>query len=322
MTIPINNNELKNFFHRIKNASYRKCLWHSETCKKKAIRAHSIQNSSALNHVSDDGHVVMVCCEIQEEGVLLDFKKTGRNTATTFCGLCSKHDAELFRPIDTSPIDITNPEHLFLLAYRSVLKEFHTQLQGAFRVQSLFEKGLNLGEFASDGHQMIEATQQLHQPFQFYKTVCQFHDAYVSRNWSAIKTNSISIETQKPSIAASGVFMPLEVEPFFDPENPSLMIFNLIPQKQKLIAIGSWLKTSHPTIDLAFAPILTSTNKQKLYILSKFILKYIENFVISPSLYDSYSKNQLHEIQRYYAANSNGIRNEWDNDKLNLFDSC
>lgn len=39
--------------------------------------------------------------------------------------LCSKHDAELFKSIDTEPLDVDNCEHLRQLAYRSVKREFN-----------------------------------------------------------------------------------------------------------------------------------------------------------------------------------------------------
>jgi hypothetical protein len=40
--------------------------------------------------------------------------------ASTFTGLCSPHDAEIFRPIDTENFNPRSQEHLFLIAYRSV----------------------------------------------------------------------------------------------------------------------------------------------------------------------------------------------------------
>jgi hypothetical protein len=52
----------------------------------------------------------------------------GRNEASTFTGLCSAHDADLFRPIDTRELDVNDREQFFLLAYRSVTREVHAPL--------------------------------------------------------------------------------------------------------------------------------------------------------------------------------------------------
>ena len=59
------------------------------------------------------------------------FKSVGRNDATTFTGLCSEHDRRMFEPIDKATINVLDEEHLFLFAYRSVLRELHADATGA-----------------------------------------------------------------------------------------------------------------------------------------------------------------------------------------------
>ncbi len=75
----------------------------------------------------------------------INFVRVGINKATTFTSLCSSHDNEIFRPIDVTSPDYTQERHLFLLAYRAVLREYHACLEGALRLQSGYQKRVELG---------------------------------------------------------------------------------------------------------------------------------------------------------------------------------
>ena len=113
---------LASFFKTAK-AEFNRCLEPSMSCKNKAIRAHSVQNSSILENLCENGHVITFKGRIdKDEGPKLDLGLVGRNSATTFTGLCSKHDHEIFFEIDNNEINSENQQHLFLLAYRSVYR--------------------------------------------------------------------------------------------------------------------------------------------------------------------------------------------------------
>ncbi|KKM07878.1 hypothetical protein LCGC14_1729540, partial [marine sediment metagenome] len=105
------------------NSKFHRCFWPKESCSETAIRAHSIQNSGVLDLLCEDDHVIMPKGGVNiNTGPFLKFEEVGRNKATTFTGLCDKHDSQLFEPIDKNRFDSKNKEHLFLLAYRSVLR--------------------------------------------------------------------------------------------------------------------------------------------------------------------------------------------------------
>jgi hypothetical protein len=73
------------------------------TCESSAIRAHSIQNSQTLDLLVRNNHVKTLTKRIdKEKGPEISFGDVGRNQATTFEGFCSRHDAEIFAPIDRS----------------------------------------------------------------------------------------------------------------------------------------------------------------------------------------------------------------------------
>src|SRR5689334_21911734 len=105
MTSPLDNPEFKDYFYKNRDAPYRHCLWHTESCQNPPIRAHAVQNSRALDRIAENGHVTMVRHDVDQDGVHLSFREMGRNKATTFTGLCAEHDKQLFLPIDNAEID-------------------------------------------------------------------------------------------------------------------------------------------------------------------------------------------------------------------------
>jgi len=115
------------------------------TCDGKPIDAHSIQNAKVLELIQTDGHVLMPDFRLVNGEPKLELVKIGRNDASTFTGLCSKHDTELFKAIDTEPLDVDNCEHLRQLAYRSVMREFHTHLLNSEQAWAIHEQFCKAG---------------------------------------------------------------------------------------------------------------------------------------------------------------------------------
>src|SRR4029077_17430376 len=90
-------------FVNAQKRGFDKCLPPSMDCEDEPIRAHSIQNARVLDLVQTDGHVLMPRYKLGRGELKLEFAKVGRNDATTFTGLCAKHDSELFKEIDNKP---------------------------------------------------------------------------------------------------------------------------------------------------------------------------------------------------------------------------
>lgn len=319
MTNPLSNPKFREFFHRHQHAAFGRCLWHTEACANEAIRAHSVQNSGALDLIAEDGHVVMVQQNIKNNSLHVSFANVGRNRATTFTGLCAEHDAQLFRPIDTQPIDDFNLEHLFLVAYRSVLKGFHSALHAGSMVQGIFAKGVELGVLPEDGEAMFAATMQLLGAFQFYPVVKHFHNLFATQSFERLNHVTLKLSAPHYGVAATGVFLPVEAEHKYDPDDPQLLVFNLFPMRDYLYVQFSWRPEADQAMRAAVAPIVAATGDYQLYLLSKFILKYTETFVLAPSLHESFSEQKIWTIQKYFLANANGDRHEWDDPSLYLF---
>jgi hypothetical protein len=88
-----------------------------------------------------NGHVKGPSHQIErDDSFSMIWRDIGRNLATTFEGFCSTHDTNLFLPIDTEPFDVTDQQQLFLYAYRAVVRELHSSMEAAIRVQSMYQK--------------------------------------------------------------------------------------------------------------------------------------------------------------------------------------
>lgn len=89
------------------------------------IEAHSIQQNGQLSAIADDGHVYAISKDIgslKKMNGQLTLKRRGIGSVSTFRGFCGKHDNELFKPIDHSPM-LPSGEQALLYAYRSICRE-------------------------------------------------------------------------------------------------------------------------------------------------------------------------------------------------------
>lgn len=127
-------------FTKALKAGYSKCLDPTMQCAETAIKAHTVQNATAMSFIEENGHVSTVRVQLRNGEPACRFAKVGRNDASTFTGLCGRHDTEMFKPIDTKELSLDDSEQLFLIAWRAVTRELHATLEGASRIQSTYLK--------------------------------------------------------------------------------------------------------------------------------------------------------------------------------------
>ncbi len=318
MPPPVNPQFLKEI-HRLKNAAYERCLWHTMSCTGKPIKAHAIQNSRALDALAEGGHVVMVKPELKGEEFGIVFKPVGRGIATTFTGLCSDHDADLFRPIDTNEIDPTKAEHRFLVAYRAVFKGLHSALAAPQSVQLVLQKGVEFGHLSKDGPEAVMAAERFVAGMKMALFAQWFHRFYLASDWGQLRHVTLSIPMPSQAVAASGVVIPAEAQSMLNQEVWPLLIFSIFPLSASLYVQFSWLPEADGVMRSATNGIVAASGEHQLYLLSKFILKYTETFALKPSVHASFTKQQVDAIKNYFLANAAGVRAEWDDPKLYLF---
>lgn len=283
---------------RIFNGAFQRCLSPGLTCKGEPIRAHSIQNASHLRLLERDGHVVQIVRRLEADGPTLRFDRVGRNRATTFLGLCNEHDTELFRPIEHDPIDVTNAEHLFLLAYRAAYRGLYVEIDTAAKVQQSYlerlEHGLEpKGELSPAG---IHATQLLIQAYETYEYKSILDKAYLRKQWDALNHDVRILSCQAPSLATSALFSPNTRS-----EDPAYVALSVIPMEKKVTTmVLSHGKADSRKIRKQFRSLLRASGHRLAFETSRLVLNSCENFVLAPAVFDTWPHAKRQTIMNYF----------------------
>lgn len=305
------------------NSKFHRCFWPEESCSETAIRAHSIQNSGVLDLLCHNDHVIMPQLGINiDTGPFLKFEEVGRNKATTFTGLCDKHDSKLFEPIDKNDFDQKNSEHLFLLSYRSVLRELHTKMKSAVDIQSQYMRGGDLGRFNTDStdQPMMMATVGLMEAYAFYLYKFEYDRYYLKKSFGQIVHRVDFIENLGPSIAVSSVFSFIDnMRLIQDRKDQKCISLNIFPYNDGVFVIFSYRKDQTIHLGPYIDRILQAERHYKLYLISKLVLMYCENLVISPIFFDNLPEKRKYLIKDFFMNNIWGEKNDCENAELYLF---
>ena len=309
-----------NHFFKIHKTTTDHCHEPEETCTQKAIKAHSIPSGSVLSRLSRDGHVVMprLLHDYPEPPTLL-FKHIGRNQATTFTGLCAKHDNVIFHPIDDKTPDISSDRDLFLLAYRATLREYHVTLQSAIRFQSMYQKRVEVG-LSSENEPCSAGQCRRHHTLSTHMNATnisvELDGYYLSSQWSRMKHNVLVFQDQRPSVAVSSLFSLDDVDA---PETPRVSL-SVLPLDTSSVAV---VFTATPRdarfVDLYLDRILSSELHLQKYLISKLILQSCENFVIDPLYYASMTEGQQEVIHQFFNRTMNRNDDDFEDERLYLF---
>ena len=280
---------LSDFFDTQK-IKVRRCFAPPFNCTQSAIRAHSIQNSRVMDLIHENGKVFVMKMHARLDRRYIQLDLVGRNEASNFTGLCSDHDASIFRAIDNSDFDPSDLNHLFLVAYRSVLREFHSLMEGATKLQSSLIKAVEEGKLSPDvaSVPMMVATEAMMRSYAFYKyRVTNFDQAYMTSDFSSVTHDVAIFEGQEPTIAAS-TFSSLK--PVIDPSGFVGIVINVIPMPgNRMAAVFSYASSEAGAARASLNRVLTSVGPVQKYELSKHLLAVTENFVLNPKFVGTWS---------------------------------
>jgi len=277
------------------------CLYPGLSCKGKAIKAHSIQNSKVFDMLSSNGHLIGLNVRTNKSHLPdVRFNRIGRNKASTFEGFCDRHDKELFEGIDDFELDINNKKQLFFLAYRSVAKELHASMTKAIKVQSGYlkmkEKGLI--EKKRISKEVLFATQCIIEAIEIYQYKSQLDNALLSKNYQILTHRIIEIETTEPKFACSQLFSNDSV---LYKDSTSRIIMNIFPKTKNLTyAIFSSTIGEKGIVDDYLYKCIHSSSDLRKYEISKMVIRNSENFFINPKHFETWSNPKKSKIIEYF----------------------
>jgi hypothetical protein len=304
-------------FAKAQKKGFAKCLPPSMDCDEEPICAHSIQNARVLDLIQTDGHVIMPRYRLVNGEPKMEFAKVGRNDASTFTGLCSKHDTELFKAIDNEPLDVDNCEHRRQLAYRSVMREMHTELENGERLWAMHEEICKEQQVDPNEAAMLASVHY----FGFMKKA---QDVYRYRRKHFDKPAEegkapdlrhliIEMDNQQPVLAASSLFSTGFTEEG-DIIGPTL---NIVPMNAtKTVAIITYPAEQAASVKAALAKVFDADEKTHKYELAKVVIQRVENFTLSPAHYNSWSQDKQARVLREFEAEPKEIPDHAD---LNIF---
>ena len=308
--------EVLNHFFRVRAAHLNRCHEPDEKCTEPAIRAHSIASGNVLKRMSHDGHVVALQLRLRHpHPPEVRFHRIGNNKATTFTGLCARHDNALFRVIDDHLPDIKDAEHLFLLAYRATLREYHVALEAACMVQSTYLKrvAVGLSPPSEPDPTGLLAIDQLHKAYDCYEFKRNFDQLYLANDWNNLEHRVLVFPSQSPSIAVSSLFSLDELDA---PHLPRVVL-NVFPSNANVVAVFSAIPKDAQFADVYLQRLLTAEPYLQRYLLSKLILQCCDNFVVHPHYYASMSLERRAAVCGFFSLTL--LKNEEDHEDRRLY---
>ena len=312
--------ELFSSLFKIDKAGFHRCLEPTMQCQNAAIRAHSIQNSRVLDLLVDNGHVVGFKRRVDiKSGPTIEFGLIGRNEAATFAGLCADHDRAIFAPIDTQEIDRNNPQLLFLLAYRSVLRELHATMEGAVKVQSGYLKRVELGICPGDQPSEVGlfAVERMMVSYETFMYKAKYDKVLLTGSFDSIQHDAVLLEDQLPTIAASALF---SIDKLRVDDDIVRVALNILPvHKNATVVLFSYLSKDAPLARSELDRILNTAGHYQKYELSRTLLSYCENFVIAPAYFSTWTTRKKKVVREYYARTILSNDLSYEDEDLFLF---
>ena len=236
------------------------------------------------------------------QGLQLEFVLVGRNRATTFTGLCPVHDTAIFLPIETNDLDLSNEEHLFLLAYRAATRELHATMQAAVQLQTAYQERVDRG--LDDENEMtpagLRAATQIAIAHDTFRYRCNLDDAIRVGDFSVLEHDVQLINVNPPTIAASSLFSLDGV--LVDGETVLVHLNVVLTSLNETAVVWSYARANAGTARAHLDRALSSSGYQQLYEISRVVLKHCENFVVSPEYFDHWTPKKRQVIQEYFLA--------------------
>ncbi len=284
------------FLNRMGNSRSGPCLYPVDPrCLERSCKAHSIQNRSVLDSLAEAGHVIAVNLHpAQGIGPDVEFRRVGRRSATTFVGLCARHDTVLFAPIDRRPLDFGDREQMFLLGYRSLLREAHASARVAREIERIVRKQRELGVPAIDpsivAHLKGNASW-------IAEEKSLFDEAYLSGEYGAVEHEVAWTPSSSSSLAVSSFFS-IGRNPYNGEE--LTLSLNVFPHDGRHAIVLSFRRPARQAAQDLLWGLKTTIGDERFRAVSRLVLKNSENFVIRPNLYDSFGKGQKRVIGDYF----------------------
>lgn len=267
-----------------------------DECEGKIIKAHTIQRSGGLTRIARDGHVYGGKADLgvlkKSDGVI-PFALIGINEASTFTGFCSRHDTELFRPIETEPFTASQ-EQLLLYGYRPICRELYTklQLQRGEEKRSTYDRGLPLHQqiqYQFLDSAVVNSTTLAVRDQKEHKR--EYDRLLLKRDYQSVNGLVIEFDTT-PAVLVSAAYFPdfdfrgAALQDFATMKKLDVVSYSVVPSDSGGMAVFSWVG-NQPAAEKFVESLLELSDEETPDALLRFTFEYFENTFIEPSWWES-----------------------------------
>lgn len=269
-----------------------KCMY--KACSEPSINSHILQKNGILNQIAPNGFIY----EIKPKDVfswenldykeLTYFKKISTNKAHSFPTFCNKHDTEIFKVIESHPIDFTNYNNKLLFAFRTLLSFMRKEEVVLEKQTRLYNS--NIIQASSSNREILRITKEfidLHKLLVLIRN--KEHELFINdletseESFTCFEFTYPLKETYSSSILNSPNFNSIYVNIF--PYNSELKILIFYHTKSEdewtIDFINSWKNLDEITLNLK---------------LTTFLVTKCENWGISEKVYDNINKENENKI--------------------------
>lgn len=286
-------------------------------CKNKAIKSHSQQKMCQLDSIAENSFVYSVEKSLyqvfNDKPRELLVKKT-ITESSRYKGYCNYHDTKLFFDIENDNLDITNPQHNYLLLLRCVSYEYANKRDAYLRQQDILEYTGDLMSW--DGRKGYEDSGlglkqflEIDAPYYFK----QLELVESSGCYDLIEYKSFTIN-RNLGISSTTCFSPLRskhsdwmLENYSQPQ--PFISLSVVPTEDKTHISFCWFKDFSEHCDEYRA--LNVDSDEVLKLINMYVFTESEDVCVTPSIWESLSASERHSIYRAIRdRDSNSSENE------------
>lgn len=308
------------------NKAARQCLYKS--CNETAIVSHLLQKRGIINSISEQQHVYENSLNAFKKDFFA-FNRIGLAEALSYPGFCNKHDTELFKDIESGVLDYKAYKTHLLLSYRALMIEkrkkeinidWYNRILNAKTLAPHLDKGfiMEIKESIKCEKEGMQ-DQQYHEEFFLSNikddTLRDFKFIYFELPKIELCSAAVFTYETSEEIALINLFQKHKInEPLTE------IYFHLLPLSEMSIVIMGCLNKD---IDKCWEYIQGYSQGDEKYRLKKvsdLLICQVENWVCSPSFYNSNCKKREAEINslvRFSMKHSNERREL----EFNLFEA-
>lgn len=265
-------------------SSKRKCF--VEGCNNNAINSHLLQKNGTLSLLAEKKHIWQTSYNKFPKGNYT-IKEVGVNNSLTFKGFCNLHDTQIFKSIESGPINFDEYKNLLLLSYRALLKEYRDKetMNDCFR---LILKQVNDVKSNSSFEAMITANQYMMWDLE-YDMACINED--LSTESRAFHFEVLTLP--KLEVCCSACFSLVSIADslkitelgYIKTEPIPAVILNLIPEANETKLILGYNKISEKYLIDPISEFRNLRDDELLKKVSDFIIRSVEIWICSNTFY-------------------------------------